>query len=86
MMDEADVTRIPCSSEAMIGSDGLPESVRDAATYDDPIRQSVGIRHVFVNGQIALARCVTERGRDLPAILRNGALPCGESSPTFVRG
>jgi N-acyl-D-amino-acid deacylase len=26
-MDEADVTRIMCSSEAMIGSDGLPEDL-----------------------------------------------------------
>jgi N-acyl-D-amino-acid deacylase len=122
-MDEADVTRIICSSEAMIGSDGLPEDlhphprlwgtfprvlgqyvrergvltlesaihrmtgrsarhfglrdrgqlaagkyadvcvfdaalVRDAATFEQPTRPAVGIRHVFVNGKIALANGV----------------------------
>jgi N-acyl-D-amino-acid deacylase len=31
-----------------------PGAVRDAATYEDPTRPAVGIRHVLVNGTLAL--------------------------------
>jgi N-acyl-D-amino-acid deacylase len=120
VMDEADVERILCSSEAMIGSDGLPEdlhphprlwgtfprvlgqyvrergvltledainrmtgrsayhfgfhdrghiavgkyadicvfdaaSIRDSATFEEPTKPAIGIRHVFVNGRLALS-------------------------------
>lgn len=135
LMDEADVTRIICSSQAMIGSDGLPEdlhphprlwgtfprilgqyvrergvltlesaihrmtgrsahhfglrdrgqlaagkyadicvfdaaSVRDSATFEQPTRPAVGIQHVFVNGQAALADGVPTATRAGVVLLR----------------
>jgi len=139
MMDEADVTRIMRSPEAMIGSDGLPEdqhphprlwgtfprvlgqyvreqnvltledavhrmtglsadrfglfnrgrvqeghyadlcvfdlhTVRDTATYEQPVQPAIGIYYVFVNGELALERgtpTATRAGR----ILRRGEQP-----------
>jgi N-acyl-D-amino-acid deacylase len=128
MMDEMDMTRILCSPEAMIGSDGLPgdqhphprlwgtftrvlgryvrerrllsvedavhrmtglparlfglcnrgeiavgkyadlcifdpASILDTATYDNPISPSAGVHYVFVNGELALMRGVSNPSR-----------------------
>jgi len=32
-----------------------PNTIADRATYDNPLQQPVGIRHVLVNGQIAVS-------------------------------
>jgi len=47
-----------------------PSTVRDCATYDEPHRHSSGIRHVFVNGQLAIdngAYTGAQNGRPLTA-------------------
>jgi len=31
-----------------------PRTIRDIATYNDPLHYSVGVRHVFVNGRPVL--------------------------------
>jgi len=30
-------------------------TIRDVATYDDPNRYSIGVKHVFVNGRLVVA-------------------------------
>ncbi len=40
-----------------------PATVSDTATYDDPHRYPVGIDHVIVNGEVALAGDETQAGR-----------------------
>ncbi|HYR86823.1 MAG TPA: D-aminoacylase, partial [Terriglobia bacterium] len=32
-----------------------PATIRDVATFDDPNRYSIGIKHVFVNGKPVVA-------------------------------
>jgi N-acyl-D-amino-acid deacylase len=136
LMDEADVTRIICSSEAMIGSDGLPEdlhphprlwgtfprvlgqyvrergvltlesaihrmtgksaqhfglrdrgvlaagkhadicvfdagTIRDSATFEQPTSPALGIRYVFVNGEMALANGTPLGTRGGMVLLKN---------------
>ena len=40
-----------------------PATVIDTATYDEPHRYPVGIEHVIVNGELALADGETQTGR-----------------------
>jgi hypothetical protein len=48
-----------------------PETVSDAATYLDPLRPSVGVRHVFVNGE---------------AVVRDGSLVVDAYPGRAIRG
>jgi len=137
LMDEADVTRILCSSEAMVGSDGLPEdshphprlwgtfprvlghyvrergvlslenavhrmtglsarhfglldrgqlvvrnyadvcvfdpaTVSDLATFERPTTPAAGIRHVIVNGALALSDGALTDARAGRVLMRPG--------------
>jgi predicted amidohydrolase len=51
-----------------------PKTIRDAATFSDPMHYSVGVRYVFVNGTPVTERLQTSaRGvpSEVPAIKRN---------------
>lgn len=52
-----------------------PGAVRDHATYEKPTERSDGIRHVFVNGQLALRNGVPTGAQGGKAILRTGHMP-----------
>ena len=54
-------------------------SVRDSATFEQPTRPAVGIRHVFVNGKMALANGAPTDTRAGVVLLRQDRHPAHDA-------
>jgi N-acyl-D-amino-acid deacylase len=48
-----------------------PDTILDAATFEQPTRPAVGIHYVFVNGQMALEQGVPTASRAGKVLTRN---------------
>jgi N-acyl-D-amino-acid deacylase len=58
-----------------------PQTIRDAATFDDPHQYSLGIRHVFVNGEAAVYKG-SPTGNRPGRVLRHEAVKQAEVKKT----
>ena len=52
-----------------------PQTIRDNATYEAPVQASVGVRHVFVNGRVALGDGKATGAQGGQVVLRDAYMP-----------